>query len=132
MHEIFKKFVGKSYEHGGRGPGVYDCWGLVLAIFGDLGVKLWDPEKKYPESRLWAESLFVENLWKEWAPVARPKTFDGVLIMNSRNIPTHAGVMVDDLRFIHAQKKRGVIISALGDQDWKSRIDGFYRLRAFT
>lgn len=132
MDELFKKYIGKGYAHGGRGPERFDCWGLLLAVYRDLGIALWDLQGDYGPSEKWGHSHFIENYFRDWDPIDDPKPHDGVLFKNSFGIPVHAGVIVDEYHFIHAQRRTGVILSRLWSRDWLNRIEGFYRVRALA
>jgi probable lipoprotein NlpC len=125
------KFVGLTYKHGGRGPLAYDCWGLILAIYKERGVDLWDIAESYEESKFWhAKNFFLENYHRDWERVDdTPKPFDVILFNNDLGLPVHAGVVVTPTTFIHAQRKNGVTISRLFGREWEPRIEGVYRYR---
>ena len=133
IKEITRKYVGKPYHHGGRGPDSYDCWGLIMAIYKDLGYEIWSIEGPYDESYQWeGRSAFIENYYRQWDKVTLPMPLCGVLFKNKAGLAIHGGVMIDSNRFIHASHKASVIISRLSDKGWKGRVEGFYKLRQIS
>jgi lipoprotein Spr len=127
--EIVAKYLGKPYKHGGRTDKGYDCWGLAVAIYKDLGYELLDMNG-YDASFNWKDkSLFILNYHIQWEKVDKPCTFDGVLFENKRGLAVHVGIMLDDEKFLHAQKHKGVIISRLSDEFFKGKVQGFYHLK---
>lgn len=125
---IINKYLGIPFLHGGRTLNGLDCWGLIIAIYADLGFKLLDIEEEYtPDWQFKNKNYFIENYCKEWKRATLPELFDGVLFKSGKNIANHAGVVLSDNRFIHTCKA-GTIISRL--DEWKNKIEGFYHLKA--
>lgn len=129
VNDLVKKYVGTPYATHGRSMQGLDCYGLVLQVFDDLGHELFDLAD-YGEAREWGEhSYIVENYWRQWEKVSRPKALDCVLFL-IKGRPTHIGIMLDENRFIHAYRAvKAVTINRLSD-GWGERVEGFYRLKA--
>ena len=104
-----------------------DCYGLIIAIYADLGIKLFDIEEDYTDDWAWKnKNYFLENCHKEWAEVVRGKLFDVVGFKNSKGIINHAGIMLDDDRFLNSCRA-GTIVCRVSDSIWQKRFYGFYR-----
>ena len=127
--EIVDKFLGIPFRHHGRSPAGLDCYGLIIAVYKELGYEVWDIEEEY--DRNWSfkgRNHFIENYHKEWVKVDEPAVFDVVLFSNRRGVANHGGVVLSRGRFMHACRA-GVVISRLGDINYWRRIEGFYRLK---
>jgi cell wall-associated NlpC family hydrolase len=127
---IFSKYVGLPYVHAGRDEKGYDCWGLVLAVYRDLGIELWDYKELYTPSKEWDTSVFLRayKLQNEWSEVSDRRRFDALLFRNAAGIGTHVGVVVDDFSFIHAVRKVGVVMTPI--HVMRDKILGIYRHKA--
>jgi cell wall-associated NlpC family hydrolase len=125
--EIVKKYLGIPFKHRGRDLSGLDCYGLIINIFKDAGIKLFDIEEEYSEEWAWkGRNLFLENAYREWQQVEQPKFLDIVGFVNSKGVVNHAGVMLTATKFIHTCKA-GTVISLLNIYKKKNRISGFYR-----
>ena len=127
--EILGKYLGVPYKHHGRDLSGLDCYGLILKIFEDWDVKLWDIHADYDQEWSWkGRDLFFENYAREWERVQDSRFMDVVCFKNGRNIVNHAGVFLGENKFIHAVKA-GVVVSKLTDREWQKRFAGFYRYK---
>jgi cell wall-associated NlpC family hydrolase len=107
-----------------------DCWGFLKLVYADLGFTLFDIED-LQYSKVWGlkgRDYFKENYANDWFRVDDPESLDGILFVNSRGIANHAGVVLENRRFIHCCRQ-GVIVSRLDDVSWKQKTEGFYRLK---
>ncbi len=124
---IVEKYLGIPYRHRGRDLSGLDCYGLIISIFEDAGISLFDIEEEYTEDWAWkGKNLFIENAYLEWEQVKTPYFLDVVGFVNSKGVVNHAGVMLTSTKFIHTCKA-GTVISSLNDYRKKNRIAGFYR-----
>jgi cell wall-associated NlpC family hydrolase len=127
--DIRKKYLPVPYKHQGRDLSGLDCYGLVICIYKDLGVKLFDIEEDY--SIDWGyknKNYVIENYYKEWEEVKIPRLFDGVVFKNGKGIMSHMGIMLSNNRFINSCKA-GVVVCNLSDSIWRKRFYGFYRYK---
>jgi len=127
---VVMKYVGIPYKHQGRDINGIDCWGLIKLIYKDmLGIEIWDIGEDYSKDWSWeGKDYFIENYQKQWERVTEPRIFDGVLIHNGRGRTNHAGVMLENDRFIHCIKA-GVVISRITDRNWSNRVAGYFRYK---
>ena len=126
---IINKYLGWQYKHRGREEGYVDCYGLIIHIYRDLGIKLWDIEEQYDKN--WSfkgKNYFIENYYRQWVKVANPNVFDVVLFGKSQLAVNHGGVILSNGRFIHTCRA-GTVISRLGNFQWWKRIQGFYKFK---
>jgi cell wall-associated NlpC family hydrolase len=127
--EIIQKYLGIPYQHHGRGLSGLDCYGLILEIFKDQGVELWDIHNEYDQEWSWkGKDLFIENYAREWERVTDFCFMDVVCFKNGKNVVNHAGVYLRMGKFIHAVKA-GVVVSRLTDRQWQERYVGCYRYK---
>jgi cell wall-associated NlpC family hydrolase len=127
---IIDKYLGIPYRHRGRTMDGLDCWGFLKLVYADLGFTLFDIED-LQYSKVWGlkgRDYFKENYANDWIRVDDPEPLDGILFVNSRGIANHAGVVLENRRFIHCCRQ-GVIVSRLDDVSWKQKTEGFYRLK---
>lgn len=127
---IADKYLGIPYAHRGRTMEGLDCWGFLKLVYADLGFKLFDVEDLEYEKNwgLHGRDYFKEYYQNNWEKINDPKCLDGILFVNSRGIANHAGIVLDQQRFIHCCRA-GVVIGRLNDPQWQNRIEGFYRLK---
>lgn len=127
--EIIEKYLGVPYLHHGRDLSGLDCYGLILNIFDDQGVELWDINEDYDPEWSWkGKDLFFQNYARDWDAVSDPRFMDVVCFKNGKGVVNHAGVLLGENKFIHAVKA-GVVVSKYTDQQWNKRLVGFYRYK---
>ena len=125
--DIIKRYLGVPYQHQGRSMQGLDCYGLIIAIYADLGIKLFDIEEEYTPEWSWQnKNYFLENAYKDWEEVSKARLFDVVTFKNGKGVMNHAVVMLDGNRFINSCKA-GTVVCRLSDQIWQKRFYGFYR-----
>lgn len=136
--EVVDRYLGIPYKHKGRDLSGLDCYGLILAIKRSQGFQIADCySPDYDEN--WSEqgkNLIIENYWKNWVEVKTPNYGDVVVFrtpivsLNGTHIHAvnHAGIVLDDFRFIHASKI-GITLGRLDSGSWNKRIEGFYKLK---
>lgn len=61
-----------------------------------------------------------------WVKVERPISND-VVVFNRAGRPSHVGVCVDSLSFLHVEENSKSCIERLSSPLWSRRIEGFYR-----
>jgi len=127
---VIGKYLGIPYRHRGRTMEGLDCWGLLKFVYADLGYRLFDIED-LEYSRVWGLSgkdYFKEYCGHDWERVEAPRPLDAVLFINSKGVADHAGIVLGNRRFIHCCRQ-GVVMSRLADVSWKTKTEGFYRLK---
>jgi len=125
--DIINKYLGVPYKHQGRDLKGIDCYGLIISIYADLEIKLFDIEEDYTDDWAWkGKNYFLENAHKDWQEVNKAKLFDVVGFKNGTGIFNHAGIMLDGIRFINSCKA-GTVVCRVSDLRWQKRFCGFYR-----
>ena len=128
--DVIRKYLGIPYKHLGRGPKEgLDCWGLIKCIYADAGIQLSDLGHYEMDWSKYGKNYFLENYHQEWHRVDGPQFMDVVLFKMTGEIVNHAGLVLNESRFIHCCRV-GVIVSRLGEFNWFKRNAGYYRLRA--
>jgi cell wall-associated NlpC family hydrolase len=127
--KILDKYLGVPYKHQGRSIEGTDCYGLIVMLFNELGIRIIDLER-YDEDWSWkGKALDLEENYKSWNKVAKPIMYDVVLFRNGKGVVNHAGVMLDNNRFIHTSKGAGTVVGRVSEFIKKDRLAGYYRNR---
>ena len=117
IRECLDRYLGIPYVHLGRTMQGLDCYGLIILVYRDLGVELVDSEN-YDKSKSYQE---------EWKRVDSPQLFDVVLFRIVKGVANHAGIYLDEYRFLHCMEA-GVVVGKFGDDVW-SNIAGYFRIK---
>jgi cell wall-associated NlpC family hydrolase len=126
-----KDLVGIPYKAGGRSWDGIDCLGLVAEYLKAYNIIL--PEPEYEEH--WAKEKsntfgnWLDNFVQFFTKEAIPAKGDIVSFKNIDGVETHAGIMLNNQKFIHAIKKAGVCISNINQEQFKTKVSGFYRVK---
>ena len=123
--KLIHDLIGQPFRYGGRGPDMYDCYGLCIEIYRRLG------GKKLPDYHstddIWLIHQQVLQGKEIFSQIAKPEPYCFVLFELKPPYATHIGIMLDDVRFIHIQMKKFVCIERIDSFLWKSRVKGFYK-----
>ena len=125
-----EELIGRPWVAGGRGPDVFDCWGLARWCWGrHFGIEV--PEIPVDAANLRAvlSGFRHHPERRRWQAVERSCEGDGVLMRQSRH-PVHVGIWlaVDGGGVLHAARDIGVVFQCpldLSTHGW--RIEGTYR-----
>ncbi|MHC1727960.1 MAG: C40 family peptidase [Syntrophobacteraceae bacterium] len=122
----YSDLIGKPFADFERGPGAYDCYGLVIEVFHRAGQSFPDyGSLVYTASRQIADK--IAGHLADFEPVIKPEVFDLVLMWREHpELIDHMGVVVERGYFLHATAA-GVVCSRVDDPNWTGRIVGFYR-----
>ena len=123
--EIINKYLGIDYIHKGRDLKGLDCWGLVISIYKDLGIEIFDLEDYERNWHLKGGNIFIENYYNAWVQHTSPIFLDVLLFNSSKGITNHAGIYLKDGRFIHGSRA-GVVVTRLEGR-WKEKLYGVFR-----
>lgn len=131
--DLVQPLIGKPFVWGSRGPGAFDCWGLVLWVLRGLGKPSpgdWQPDSGTPEqeaTRQREEALDQgARMVTDWRHTLSPRPGDITLLSTKRRIH-HAGV-VTPFGVIHATKGVGVVLSS----EASLRAHGYRRIEYYT
>ena len=132
-NKIINTYLGIPYINAGRNKRAFDCWGLILDIFKNRNINLFDLADEETYSKLWVldgDKNYLEKYKTkiDWEEVEVPKFLDIIIFKNCRNIPNHAGVYLSGNRFIHCKDGAGVVINSI-NKSYKARIFKIYRIK---
>lgn len=123
--ELVNRYLKVPYLAGGSNPSEgLNCWGLVKAVYRDLGHPIGDLvdfAERCPKREFHRIMEFYEDTVRE---VLTPQKFDVVLM--SVDGLLHAGVVLSKGRFLH-MCKAGAGVCRLDSPNWKPKILGYYR-----
>jgi cell wall-associated NlpC family hydrolase len=109
--------VGKPYRYGGADLNGFDCSGLVLYVYHELGIDL--PHSAAEQHRFTTR-------------VSRDELLPGDLIffrINHKRI-SHVGIYVGDNRFVHApQSGKNIVIRSLDEEYYRKHWVGAGRVK---
>lgn len=112
------EWIGTPYAYGKQDKGVAtDCSGFVMQVFNTaIHCKLPRNSAKQAE--------FCES-------ISHKKVKPGDLVFfatgNSDKI-SHVGIMIDNIQFIHASSSKGVVVSSMESNYYKTRFKGYGRV----
>lgn len=113
---LAKEQLGKPYQWGASGPEKFDCSGLVMYVYDNLGVKL---------PRVTGQQAYAG------VHVDREDLQPGDLVffkLNGSRID-HVGIYVGHSKFVHAPRKHmPVRTDSLNNSYWRRRLKGGRRL----
>ena len=113
---LAKDQLGKPYQWGAAGPEKFDCSGLVMYVYDNLGVKLprVTGEQAYAGVHVDREDLQPGDL---------------VFFRLSGSRIDHVGIYLGHAKFVHAPRKhQPVRTDSLNDSYWRGRFKGGRRL----
>ena len=113
---LAREQLGKPYQWGASGPNKFDCSGLVMYVYDNLGVKLprITGEQAYAGVHVDREDLQPGDL---------------VFFKLSGSRIDHVGIYLGHAKFVHAPRKHEPVrTDSLNDSYWRGRFKGGRRL----
>ena len=120
--------IGKQFQSGGRGPNVYDCYGLVREVYHRHGIDLPDYSIAADACQQIEGQIEEEKTSGKWIQIDEPEIPCLVLLRCHVDFVQHLGVYVGAGKFLHIreEKEKGVVVNRLDDPLWKKRFRGFW------
>ncbi len=108
LYKQYKKWYHTPYKYGGTNSNGIDCSALVQTVYMDaFGISL-------PRTTI--------NQVKKGYRVKRNSTKEGDIIFFKTGYNTrHAGIIIENDKFMHTSSKYGVKISSFNNPYWKSK-----------
>lgn len=118
--KIAKSYLGVPYKFGGTNESGFDCSGLVLVSFDQLGMKV--PRNSSQQAEFGKEIKTIDA-----------RKGDLVFFNTTGKSISHVGIVekieqTGEIFFIHSSTSKGVMISSLEENYWKSRFVKAVRL----
>ena len=111
---------------GARGPGAYDCYGLIQSLCCERGFFL--PDQDTPESIEMRRAVFDNVISPYLEPIGKPEPYC-LVVFDFRRGGLHLGMILEDMRkFIHVSSPaKAVVVNHLHDRFFERQIHGFFR-----
>lgn len=118
--KVAKSYIGVPYKYGGSNRTGFDCSGLVMVSFDELGLKL---PRNSAEQASRGKEIRITDV----------REGDLVFFNTSGNSISHVGIIESinksgEILFIHSSTSKGVIISSMDENYWKTRFVKAVRL----
>ena len=117
MARIIDDYLGTPYKKGGTSINGIDCSSLIRNIYYELDGRSLPPD--------------VRRMYRAGREIERPNLVFGDLVFfgfKTRS-PSHVGMYIGNGKFVHASESRGVIISSLDEEIYRSNYSGARRLK---
>jgi len=108
--ETAKQYMGTPYVWGGDYPSQgFDCSGFLQYVFGKHDVEI-------PRT--------VATIYQEGTFVSKPERGDLVFFETYKPGASHAGIYLENGKFLHASSSKGVTVSSMSNVYWEPRYLG--------
>jgi len=127
----WNKYIGKAFEIKGRGPDVFDCWGLLQCVYKqDHPQKIILPgyEEFYEctNDRDTISKVIFEQKEARWSEITEPQEFDAILL-RMRGVPMHVGIVTQKGYMLHCAHGVGTSHEKYDQMRWRNKVLGFFR-----
>jgi cell wall-associated NlpC family hydrolase len=113
--------IGVPFQYGGRGPEIFDCYGLVIEMYRRRG--RWLPDYRSPSDQ--AEIAALMGCASIGFRLRLEPTPSSIVMLRVSGLACHVGYMLDEERFLHTwERSGGVVVERL--ENWRRRVTGFY------
>jgi cell wall-associated NlpC family hydrolase len=110
-------WLGVPYKYGGNSKSGTDCSGMIQQIYKNVyGIQL-------------HRSAFDMQKDVDLISLEKAKLGDIVFFKIDQNKVSHVGLYIGDKKFIHASTSKGVIISSLDEDYYKTRFYAMGRVK---
>lgn len=127
----WNNYVGAEFDEKGRGPEVFDCWGLLQFVYAN------DHPKKHilpsyiecyesTNDRAALAKVIEGEKQNRWREVDVPQEFDAILL-RMRGVPMHVGLVTKKGHMLHCAQGIGTVHERFDSIRWRDKILGFYR-----
>lgn len=126
-HVRYADLLGREFSYGGRGPDLFDCYGIAIELYRRHGVDLPDYTSTDDPTRQGA--LFADGAERYFERVSQSRPLDIALFRLGKG-HWHCGVVVDGYeRFVHIMERSSVSCEELHDPVWQPKLAGIYRFK---
>jgi cell wall-associated NlpC family hydrolase len=117
--------LGSRFAYGGRGPDVFDCYGLVMELHKRCGQTIPDVLSPDEQSRI---ATVVDKECQIWTPCQIGP--GAVVTFRIGRYVSHVGLMLSKSKFIHIWEGSNLGVAVENISAWERRIAGVYRFNA--
>lgn len=132
---MFSDLIDKPFSDFGRGPDVYDCWGVFLEVNRRVGRNAPDYHDMICPSDIAGIEMEYQRHRHEWSRIEQPEAAAGDLVVIKRmDDPRgfHFGVMIGPVEFLHCTPGSGVKMERIDHPIRRQLIKGIYRCKIST
>ena len=135
LDEFINKALLVKFKDKGRDFSGVDCYGILhLAYKEILGIELPSFIDDYVNAgdtkasrRVIKDIILAQK--HHWNKIDHYYQALDVVLFRFGDLETHLGLMINNKKFIHCEKKINTVVERLDSVKWKKRIEGIYRLR---
>ena len=132
MEPWYNKYIRAKFAIKGRGPDVFDCWGLLQWVYAhDHPDKIILPgyeelyKTTYDKEHL--ANLIFEQRQAKWQPVTTPQPWDAILL-DFEGFAMHVGIVTEPGWMLHCGHGINTSHEKYPSIRWPdSKIQGFFR-----
>ena len=131
----YRKYIGIPFVDGGRDFSGVDCYGVIVLVYREEGIKLWDTaDYNLKEQTHSKENLMLSNYHKDWVKVDDNdlKELD-ILLFNMDedfpDIPTHVALYIGEGKLLHCMRGHPIHIVKLKNSPMMRYFQGAYRYK---
>lgn len=123
------RYMRFPYERGACGPNSFDCWGIVVDVYRQLGINV-SPHPKSLSDFAVMKEIVKQSKTGTWIEVEKPQIFD-VALMARKGQPFHVGIWYQG-HILHAlSEEMGILVTPLQDIQYPLNLEikKYYRHR---
>lgn len=121
---MYDDLLRKPFQDGGRGPGAYDCWGLLREVYRRNGIDIPDINVSIFACREAQAAIDAEKV-VNWREIHHLQTPCAVLMVGAHGFANHIGAHIGNGQVIHTGIRTGVVVDRLSQL--KPKITGFWQ-----
>jgi cell wall-associated NlpC family hydrolase len=132
-------FVGIPYDMGGRGPDLFDCWGLCWLVlekhFGVAAPRYEGVEwaRHDRTSRTTCGKTINDFAAAYYIPVEAGEERGGeIILLRMAGQPLHCGIVAAPGWMLHSAEGSESALERYDNALWRNRVEGLHRLKALA
>lgn len=127
----YDKYIGTGFEEKGRGPDVFDCWGLLKWAYEHdhprrIILPGYEEMYKSTNDKETLGRVIFEERQERWKEVETPLAWDAILV-RMQGVPMHVGIVTKPGMMLHCALGVGTAHESYNSTRWRNKVLGFFR-----